>query len=87
MARDEIQLKRARRQFELLPRELTEVGRHLPLFLLYTLAHSGDDMGSSTSSKVQYISPDVVAQLVLATPKRNDYLIIGNLSLSRVIVT
>ncbi|GAA5970301.1 hypothetical protein JCM8115_003693 [Rhodotorula mucilaginosa] len=33
-------------------------------------------MGSSTSSKVQYISPDVVAQLVLATPKRNDYLII-----------
>lgn len=39
--------------------------------------HSRADMGSSTSSKVQYISPDEVAQLVLATPKRDDYLIIG----------
>ncbi|KWU43289.1 Rhodanese-like protein [Rhodotorula sp. JG-1b] len=33
-------------------------------------------MGSSTSSRVQYISPDEVAQLVLARPNRDDYLII-----------
>ncbi|GAA5991875.1 hypothetical protein JCM10908_002251 [Rhodotorula pacifica] len=33
-------------------------------------------MGSSTSSKVKYISPEEVAQLILANPKRDDYLII-----------
>lgn len=64
----------------MLPRELTEVGRHLGERFLSTLYTPTTTMGSSTSSRVQYISPEEVAQLVLARPKRDDYLIIGNLS-------